>query len=54
MNSGHTLKLLLLCLFLSFTGIAQTADFSKASILLTEKKNIQVQKAVQVLQEEIQ
>jgi hypothetical protein len=54
MNSGQFTKLFLLCLFLSFTGIAQTTDFSNASILISEKKNIQVQKAAQVLQEEIQ
>ncbi len=41
-------------LLYSASGFTQTADFSKSSIFLPEKKNIQLQKAVQVLQEEIQ
>jgi len=44
----------ILCLFLSSACLAQPTDFSKASIYFSEKKNIQLQKAVQVLQEEIQ
>ncbi len=36
------------------SGFAQTIDFSKASILFPDRKNTQLAKAVQVLQEEIQ
>ncbi|MCX6226254.1 MAG: hypothetical protein NTV01_16140, partial [Bacteroidia bacterium] len=40
-------------LFLFQTGYAQIIDFSKANIFFPEKKNVQLQKAVQVLQEEV-
>ncbi len=54
MNYKQFTGILMTCLIFSYTGIAQSADFSKASVFLPEKKNIQLQKAVQVLQEEIQ
>ena len=41
------------CLLLSCAGVAQTVDFSGAAIFLTEKKNIYLQKAAEVLQDEI-
>ena len=44
----------ILGLFLSSACLAQSTDFSKTSIFLPIKKNIQLQKAVQVMQEEIQ
>lgn len=44
----------ILFLFFSGKGFAQLTDFSKASILFPDKKNTQLAKAVQVLQEEIQ
>ncbi len=54
MNPKRIACILMLCLTLSSVCAGQPIDFSKASILLTEKKNMQLQKAVQVLQEEIQ
>jgi hypothetical protein len=54
MNYRNFYQLLLICLFISQIGIAQNVDFSKAKVLLSEKKNLQLQKAVQVLTEEIQ
>ena len=54
MNPFRISILLFLSLILSAKGIAQQfSDFSKASIFLPEKKNVQLQKAVQVLSEEI-
>ena len=35
-------------------GFGQMTDFSKSSVLLVDRKNVQLQKAVQVFQEEIQ
>ena len=46
--------LLNLLLFLSFSSIAQYLDFSAATIYCPEKKQEVVQKAIEVLQEEIQ
>ena len=54
MNPKHIFSILLSCQILSYTGFSQTIDFSGAAIFLCEKKNIQLQKAVQVLQDEIQ
>lgn len=54
MNLKPITSTFILCLFLSSVCLAQPTDFSKASIYFSEKKNIQLQKAVQVLQEEIQ
>ncbi len=54
MNYKQFAGILFACLVWSFTGIAQSTNFSNASVFLPEKKNIQLQKAVQVLQEEIQ
>ncbi len=54
MNLKPITSTFILCLFLSSACFAQSTDFSKASIYFSEKKNIQLQKAVQVLQEEIQ
>ncbi len=45
--------LLISSLFLFQTGNAQIIDFSDAAIFCPDKKNVQLQKAVQVLQEEI-
>ena len=45
---------IILSVVLSNSGLAQSADFSKASVFIQEKHNIQLQKAVQVLEEEIQ
>lgn len=52
-RSKQTLGILVLFLLLLQPGFAQKADFSKASIFFPEQKNLQLQKAVQVLQEEI-
>ena len=49
----HSAILVLLVLLCS-EGIAQPFDFSKSTIFQAEKNNIQLEKAVQVLQEEIQ
>jgi hypothetical protein len=54
MNYKQFAGVIITCLFFSFAGIAQSTNFSKASVFLPEKKNILLQKAVQVLQEEIQ
>ncbi|HZK96475.1 MAG TPA: hypothetical protein VFC67_19900, partial [Prolixibacteraceae bacterium] len=54
MNLKRIASAFILSLLLSFVSSAQLTDFSKASIFLPVKKNIQLQKAVQVLQEEIQ
>ena len=51
--SYKRLFLILISLLFTSAGFSQSADFSKASIFLQEKKNIQLQKAVQVLSEEI-
>jgi len=51
--SYKRLFLILISLLFISAGFSQSADFSKASIFLQEKKNIQLQKAVQVLSEEI-
>jgi len=53
MNSKQIASILFLSLFLSYSSFAQTIDFSKSNIFFPEKKNVQLQKAVQVLQEEI-
>src|SRR5665647_1451376 len=53
MNLKLITSTFILYLFLSSACLAQSTDFSKASIYFSEKKNIQLQKAVQVLQEEI-
>ena len=45
--------LVIISLFFTSAGFSQTADFSKASVFLPEKKNAYLQKAVQVLTEEI-
>ncbi|MDP2337377.1 MAG: glycoside hydrolase family 20 zincin-like fold domain-containing protein [Bacteroidota bacterium] len=54
MNYKKLLTIVMVCVTFAFTGAAQTTDFSKASILFPDKKNTQLAKAVQVLQEEIQ
>lgn len=54
MNLKPITSTFILCLFLSSACLAQSTDFSRASIYFSEKKNIQLQTAVQVLQEEIQ
>jgi len=54
MNLKRIFSILISSLVLSSAGIAQTIDFSGAAIFLPEKKNIQLQKAVQVLLDEIQ
>ena len=54
MNHKLILLFAFVLLLLSASGFSQTLDFSKASIFLPEKKSIQLTKAVQVLQEEIQ
>ena len=51
--SYKRLFLILISLLFTSAGFSQSADFSKASIFLQEKKNVQLQKAVQVLSEEI-
>jgi hypothetical protein len=53
MNSKQTTSILLLWLFITHSGFAQFADFSGAAIFYPDKKNLHLQKAVQVLQEEI-
>ena len=53
MNTKRIVIFLISSLLLSYTCFAQFADFSKANIFFSEKKNIQLQKAVQVLQDEI-
>lgn len=45
---------LLLYIYISSACFGQSADFSNASIVFPEKKNVQIAKAVQVLSEEIQ
>ena len=54
MNHRQFILTIIKLIFFASAGFAQMNDFSKASIFFTEKKNIQLQKAVQVLQEEIQ
>ena len=51
--SYKRLFLIIISLWFTTAGFSQSADFSKASVFLQEKKNIQLQKAVQVLTEEI-
>jgi len=51
--SYKRLFLFIISLLFTCAGFSQSADFSKASIFLQEKKNIQLQKAAQVLSEEI-
>jgi hypothetical protein len=53
MNLKRITSILISCLFLSYASFAQFIDFSRATIFFPEKKNIQLQKAVQVLQDEI-
>ncbi|MDO9341435.1 MAG: hypothetical protein Q7T72_13030 [Bacteroidales bacterium] len=53
MNPKQITCILISCLFLSYESFAQIIDFSNATIFFPEKKNVQLQKAVQVLQEEI-
>jgi len=53
MNPKRITSILISYLFLSYTSFAQFIDFSRATIFFPEKKNVQLQKAVQVLQEEI-
>jgi len=52
-NPKQITCILISCLFLSYESFAQIIDFSNATIFFPEKKNVQLQKAVQVLQEEI-
>jgi len=48
-------SILFVCLIILSTNIfAQSIDFSKATIINPEKKNLPLAKAVQVLREEIQ
>jgi len=54
MNQKRIASFLVLCVLLASVCVGQPIDFSKASILFSEKKNIKLSKAVQVLQEEIQ
>jgi len=53
MNHKLITLFLVVLMLLTASGFTQTSDFSRAFIFLSEKKNIQLQKAVQVLQEEI-
>ena len=55
MISYKRISAFLFCfIFISTTLTAQLFNFSKATIFLSDKNNVQLQKAVQVLQEEIQ
>ncbi len=54
MRIKRVIALIIAGLVYSATCIAQQSDYSKATIFFKDKKNIQLQKAVQVLQEEIQ
>jgi hypothetical protein len=53
MNQKRRYTVVFICQLLSFACFAQTTDFSDAAIYLPEKKNLHLQKAVTVLQEEI-
>ena len=53
MNPKHITSIIFSSLFLSYSGFGQKIEFSDACVSLPEKKNIQLQKAVQVLREEI-
>ncbi|MBK8884935.1 MAG: hypothetical protein IPN67_22075 [Bacteroidales bacterium] len=54
MNNKRRFSSIFIFLLLSVTGLAQYIDFSGAAILLGEKDNIHLQKAVTVLKGEIQ
>ena len=51
--SYKRLFLILISLLFISAGFSQSADFSKTTIFLQDKKNVQLQKAVQVLSEEV-
>jgi hypothetical protein len=53
MNNMKVFITALACMLMFCKGYSQSIDFSEAAIFLPEKKNIQLQKAVQVLQDEI-
>jgi hypothetical protein len=53
MNYKQFSWILVTVLFCTLNGMAQQIDFSKGAVFLQDKKNIHLQKAVQVLQEEI-
>ena len=50
----QTVSFIIWFVLFTATGFAQRIDFSKSSVFLTEKKNIQLFKACQIFQEEIQ
>jgi len=53
MNPKQITIILFSSLFLSYSSFGQKLEFSDACVFLPEKKNVQLQKAVQILREEI-